>query len=153
MITRFMVQQRNRRILRQCGFNWLFNSSWSKWLIKTITKGRVLKPSLERTCLFGDQTCWCFTAWPHGIKHVCNLISVHTKKVFYNVWSQMFVVVKILSNTIKVFKRENVWSGNNVWSPNTPVWRGLRTKFDIPYPPSHLTHLKSTLLILKTCFN
>ena len=33
--------------------------------------------------MFGDQTCWCWTEWPNGIKHVW------TNKMFYNAYSNL----------------------------------------------------------------
>lgn len=112
--------------------------SWSNWLIQTITKGCILKPSLNRKCLAVWRPnflmfYWVATWYQTSLNF--DLPSTRKKK-FYNVWSN----VSCLSNFIK--HDQGVQTGKcfvSVWSPNIPVWRGLKNQIWHP-SPSFSTH-------------
>jgi len=95
---------------------------------KLCPNGKCLATKHDQT-LFGDQAWWCCTEWPNGIKHVWSP-SKRTK--CFTMFDQMFVVVQILSNTIK----QSVQTGKClvtkqcliVFDRQTfPVWTGLNS--------------------------
>ena len=127
-ITRIMVQQRNRRILRGSSASLISHD-----------------PDDHKV----DQTCSCFTEWPHA---KLELGSPSTRTKCSRMFDQMFVVVQILSTRSRCPNGKMSVQQTMFDRQTFPSGEGLTTKLYTP-PPSHHTSLKSRLLFFKTWSN
>ena len=129
-ITRIMVQQRNRRILRGSSASLISHDPDDHKVIKHV-----------HVSLSG-----------HTLSNKFELGSPSTRTKCSRMFDQMFVVVQILSTRWRCPNGKMSGQQTMFDRQTFPSGEGLTTKLYTP-PPSHHTSFKSRLLFFKTWFN